>query len=496
MSAAATSVLPEVTLANSKDCTHLEKLLAHLYSESPHFADLIQHVLRSVGGRLSLIIYCDGLTPGAALAHDNKRKSVVWYGSFLEFGYMLQHEELWWTICSKRLADANRSPAGISGITRGMLRDMFVDQGISTRGIKLAGQIVRISFHALLADEEALNACWGIKGASGIVPCAIMCSVVGKPPSTDVEAGLPSLAQRSALIQDIGCSDIKRIGLKSDADVWALADEVAASHGTTRLKVTEKSRGINYHGEALLFDLELRRHVKPATCNRFDAMHILYSSGVLSQEVMLLLNAVKDKHGYYFKELREFLAPWRYPKARVHNSPADVFNVHRESSSKETLKAGASELLSVYPGLRYFVVEAFAKSDKIQRELTSLLSLTDICDLCTQGMHCRTAARAEELATRLEQAIPKYLESFKGVYGERALRFKHHLLMHLPAHLRADGRLLTCFTLERKHVVSKQCFNHYKHAEKMPVGALARMLNAQVLLLLLVARLRCRPPMG
>ena len=89
---------------------------------------------------------------------------------------------------------AAKAPAGLSGLTRTLLRQLFLEQKVASDGVLIGGVAVRIAFHALLADEEALNAMLYLKGASGTVPCAALCSVANKPCSTDVEAGIAGLA--------------------------------------------------------------------------------------------------------------------------------------------------------------------------------------------------------------------------------------------------------------------------------------------------------------
>lgn len=49
-----------------------------------------------------MLLYADGITPGGALVPDNRRKSVVWYASFLEFGSKLAYEEAWITLAIAR----------------------------------------------------------------------------------------------------------------------------------------------------------------------------------------------------------------------------------------------------------------------------------------------------------------------------------------------------------------------------------------------------------
>jgi len=51
-----------------------------------------------------LIMYADGITPGNVLAPENRRKSIVWYVSFLEFGAKLAYEEAWMTVAVARTA--------------------------------------------------------------------------------------------------------------------------------------------------------------------------------------------------------------------------------------------------------------------------------------------------------------------------------------------------------------------------------------------------------
>ena len=472
------------------DMIDLQKLLLYLCANASSFQELLIATMRENDG-LKLILYCDGVTPGSVLTSDNKRKSLVWYASFLEFGDKLCHEELWFTVASARTSWVRKFPAGTSGLTRRILRDMFIRQDVSGKGIAIEGVASKVVFHGLLADEEALNAMLYIKGASGTVPCAVLCSVVSKPVASDRQAGLKSLAQRSPLIVDITCTDVKRCGCKSDEDVWTICDEVAASFGTPAHKLKQQTKGMSYHSDALLFDIEMRSHFKPASSVRVDPMHIVYSNGVLSSELMLFMRAMKEQHGFYFAALREYLEHWRFSSQFTHQAPKDMFNEHRENSSKDFIKLGASEIMAIYPAVRAFVTEALSKSTRLGNEMDSLMKLFAICDLLKDAMHGNIPA--EDIADSLEVAVPSYLDAFKRAYGPDAVRFKHHQLLHIASQVRRDKRLLTCWALERKHTSTKQCFAHYRHAEIMPAGALARMVNAQVCIYVRKCTQRCRP---
>ena len=353
VSRAATSTLAKVRALDGDpdwEVIGLERLLQYLCENAVEFKGLMLETLRRVS-RLRLILYADGITPGSGFAHDNKRKSVIWYSSFLEFGQLLSYEECWFTLASARTNLCKTTPAGVSGLTRKLVRGLFVEQLVSTNGVTIEGVTAHVDFHALLGDEEALNSMLYTKGASGIVPCSVLCSVVNKPLASDKELGMRSLPERSPLLVDISCNDIKRIGRKTDADVWKMCDDVAALSGGAQ-KLKEKTTGFSYHADALLYDHDVRAYFKPASQTRVDPMHIIYSNGVMSSEVMRLLGCLKERHGVYFKELREYLDPWKAPKRCNQSSLSDLVNEHRERASGDMLKVdGNSPFTFAFPAV-------------------------------------------------------------------------------------------------------------------------------------------------
>ena len=127
VSRAAKSSLREVRL-DSDDAdwtsTGLQKLLLFAIANALPFAELMTKVLNSATQPLRLILYADGITPGNPLGGDNKRKSIVWYASFLEFGNLLCHEECWFTLASALTLVVKTTPAGVSDLTRRILREL------------------------------------------------------------------------------------------------------------------------------------------------------------------------------------------------------------------------------------------------------------------------------------------------------------------------------------------------------------------------------------
>lgn len=461
------------------DSVELGKLVEFLASEAPHFAAEFERIVSLSQGNLSLILYADGITPGSILTAENKRKEVIWYASFLEFGHKLSYEEVWVTLATLKNTLVAKHPAGWSGCTRAILHRLFIDQDVAGKGFVALGKVVRVSFHNLLGDEEALNHMWYIKGASGTVPCAIACSCVNKPLKADEENGIQGLASRDDAIVDITCSDFTRMHFRTDNDVWTLADQVAAATKEDRA-LEQQMTGINYHENAVLFDMALRRHVRPRS-NTFDPMHILYANGIVNSEVMLFLHDAKEEHEVTFTEVRTSLQDWSYPKSWVYTPPAAAFSAHREKTSHDSLKCSATELLSVYPALRHFVLEALSASKALTAQRESLLALFRVCDLVKEATRLKqNTDDVEPLARDLEEASSEYLHAFRIAYGPLAMKFKHHLVMHLASQLRRDKRLITCWPLERKHIGSKQSLEHYHDHQNMRLGGIARMMNLQV----------------
>ena len=255
----------------------MQDLLPYVCNACPRFCQLLGEIYTECGADWHAILYCDGLTPGSVLAPENRRKSIIWYATLLELGSKLCHQECWLCLASTETSVSKLVPAQLSGLTRLVVRDMVCgDRPMNTVGIILPVgrerrlEMVRIHFHATLADEEALSAMLGLKGSSGISPCAARCWCVGKEKQADRDRGILPLTDRGVKIVDITCTKKADIVLKCDADVWADCDHLVSKIGDGDFAEIETCIGINYHAAGILFDHELRRCFKPSTCHRLD----------------------------------------------------------------------------------------------------------------------------------------------------------------------------------------------------------------------------------
>ena len=375
----------------------------------------------------------------------------------------------------------NAVNGGVSRYTRDLLRGIFIDEAVSTSGVVLplpsGPTTVKINFCALLGDEEALNAMWHIKGASGICPCGVLCSVVNKQRPEDRDLGIKSLSDLDPSIQDISCSDLALCGLRSDDDVWNGCAQLEACDKDA-VDELEHSTGLKLNLDTLLFCKELRPYVPPSSTT-FDPMHILMSNGLVGSQIMLFMHEMRRPPvGAYFADVRAFHQEGKWMPKSVA-----AFTESREKSSHDTLKAGASELLLAYPLLRAFIHATYGDNAP-EPHVVVILLLFQICDLVRLLITGCSGAEAHASARRMEVLVKSYLAAFVKAYGRDAVRFKHHQLLHLPRMIMRLGRMLSCWVTERKNLCAKASMQHTKRDDhSFEVATLSRMLNAQVRML-------------
>jgi hypothetical protein len=459
------------------------------------------------------------VTPGSVLSPDNRRKVVVWYLSFIEFGYKLSFEEMWLSVaiartpriynhidsdskgravttarscdsylnllhiiaCTtsmQRTAWIKTVDGGVSRLTRDLLRDIFVTDRAETDGFPLQlvkdgpHTVVRFRLSMIVGDEESLNQMFHTKGASGIAPCALLCCVTNKQVSSDRDRGISSLSDQDPLIPDISCSQLSECGLKSDADVWKTCDDLN-NCPRANLAELEHITGFKLLRSTLLFCPLLRPFLRPARIIFNDAMHVIFSNGILGYEMSLCLHEMKRNVSVYFQDIRAFMAEKSFKPA------LSLFSEVREKSCNETLKGGASEFLLGYVMFRAFIIEVFG-ARPTEPYIQSILLLCEICDHIRSLLHWPSPSQVRSHAASLRSLVAKHLQAFTALYGRDALKFKHHQLLHLPEMLLMHGVMVACWVLERKHILAKQSIQNCKNLLGVEKTGLSRMLNSQL----------------
>ena len=334
--------------------------------------------------------------------------------------------------------------------------------------------MIKIALQAIIADEEATNALWFTMGASGMTPCGLLCSVYMKQRASDAQIGVD--IAKMGNVSDVAEPNLEKCGLRSDADVWAICSLLEGASKQSRA-ADEPIFGIKFSENALLYCKPLRRYVAPS-CVTGDPMHILFSGGLLGGEVPLFMSELGAQVGGTMEAVRQYHADgaWEPPPRKVL-----AFSEKREQSSNAQWKAQASELLSAYPILRAFIVDAFGGADPQEPYAKSMLLLMQVCDRVRILLCCPDKDEVRRLGEEVTGLARIYLAAFVEAYGREAVRFKHHQLLHLGAQIVRNLWMLSCWVAERKNLSAKLAIAHTKAVDaRMQTAGLSRMLADQV----------------
>jgi hypothetical protein len=458
-----------------------QRSLAYFVQESEMFRRVLNQLWDRCKTTWNLVLYTDEISPGAILKPIIKKKSHVWYITILELGRLLGRTDFWIPIAMLRSSKVKQLPGGLSAATRILLRSMCLgpdalsNAGLCFRNNDGADVIAHIRLGRILADEDALSSLWGIKGASGTVPCGIKCTVVNKP------RGKRHLASHDPSIVDIGCHNVREIILNTDEDVWSKVDMLKASCiGDKADPIMEQGFGITFCPYGILADVELRSVVSPTKSNRFDAMHVLYSNGIVPLEISLFVRWLQDAHNLGYEDIGLCAKSFRFP--RRLDSPIHVFSTERIKKHASTFKAGASEVLSIYPLVRHFLeTQRLPQSVQVDSIMQLFLVLDVIKQVqCLASEDAPPEAEVDMLVAKLTEANRNYLIAFKLAYGIESIIPKHHMLMHLPEQILADKLLIWCFAPERLNFTLKGCVEDTDNTKRMETIGLAKALNAQL----------------
>ena len=314
-----------------------------------------------------------------------------------------------------------------------------------------------------------------VKGASGLRPCVACANIVQRG---------SDLASRARDIFEIDCLDRRRLVSTSDADIWGHFDRLSAMKGTVSVAAfdrAEKVYGITHDDAGILADHALRAHFLPVSSLTFDWQHTYLSNGIASQEIGNFLGACKAVGiARVWSLLEQYCqSNWQCHKqgGQFLRSVHTAWNKTREKASSDHFKAGASEVLTVYPLLRRFAEDLVATQfpNRLRNEIESLVLLCRTLDMFqdAKGGPCDV--------NRLRRCVDTHLEKHKATYGADAWRPKHHFGMHIADQVERDQMVYDCFVVERSHQLVKHAagpITNTGNFERSVIGrALLQRLN-------------------
>ena len=221
----------------------------------------------------------------------------------------------------------------------------------------------------------------------------------------------------------------------------------------------------------------------PRTSNRFDVLHVFYSNGVWGFELMEFLGAMKDCHDMSVADIRAWCVECNWQTSvSIQLKLGEVFGEARANSCKgsDHFKGPASELLGVYPLVRYFAETQVPDTNGMQPALDSLMVMTEVLDLIEEASKRPSKERISQIVIDLTFSSKVHHEAFIVAYGKAKVKPKHHLLLHIPQQIEEDEGVVSCWAQERKMGMARQACAHTSTMDNFEVGHLARMWNEQL----------------
>ena len=407
-----------------------------------------------------IVLYTDEVTPGNQLLMDNLRKMWVADWSFLELGpAALADENAWFCIVATRSCDVTKLAAGISQVVGHLIKVFF---GLHIHDFSTGGVVLRLpsgescrmfaKLGMILQDGGAHKLVWHCKGDAGTKLCMLCLNLY---------------TSKSGIVDEDG-EDILTCSLVHENELhFACDDDVrGAVRRLARFKLTDspgeftvrqKAIGFKHEPRGLLMDPELDRSVHPVSQFCHDWMHAMFVHGVFGTTAFLMLEAISSTcNRNIWETLCGYVALWTWP-CRVKDSSGlkDVFSAKRAASSRKAkfFKTTASEGLSVYMVIAYFVQTVILPTRRNTAECKAFVALADVIDLLVMTPLGRVQP------VQLQDTIRLFLNFCLDAGWKTYMHPKFHWLVHLPKHLAQFGCLPTCWVHERKHRMVKRYAN-------------------------------------
>ena len=234
-------------------------------SFNDHMTSLHAQKPATVASPWSIVVYVDEATAGNMLRQDPTRKSYLWFWQFAEFGpELLSREGNWFLGGMLRSNIAHNLAGGISCMFKHWVKHFFSPGASFHDGITCDGLskvfVIKAALHTVLADADAMKAIWRFKGSSGCKPCQFCMNVVS---SRSRHIGGRFVSVESP--------EVRSFCLHTDQTVWGAADHLAqlktGTHTKKHFAEQEQMLGLPYHPEGVLWDHDLRTHVRPISAS-------------------------------------------------------------------------------------------------------------------------------------------------------------------------------------------------------------------------------------
>ena len=394
------------------------------------------------GQEIPVALYHDEVQPGNILCPDQRRKTMAIYFSLLCWQPLFASEHIWFPVAFLRTAIYKSVKGGFSGCMKLLLESWQS----YLPAMVLRGKRYALRIACVVADEAAIVAMWGFKGAAGRKPCGFCASLVSKATAATLR-GSGGLSVFHGLSEP----NIRQLSPFTDASFWKAVDHLDEIIGASTKKAfaeMEKNLGITYNPDGLAVAKSLRSSICPSM-TLFDVLHTYFNGGIVSVEVGLFLSHL-SKVGIDRKNVAAaLLAPSLSSSVEGYKNRSRLLgdNYFTEGNC---WRASGSEQMDAMPLFHYWLQTDLLSSRPDLREAAWVKSFQQLCERC-YFLHMLMRTNHDQFVELLERKQSSHHACFANAYGEASMKPKHHFSLHIPVQFEKMRVCMDTKTCERKH---------------------------------------------
>ncbi len=453
-------------------------LLSGAFNKGGAFTDFLLHFHAAKPSCMAkpwqACVYCDEMHPGNML-NSSSRKAWCCYLGFLEMGSLLGRSDIWFCLCVVRTSEVAKLQAGMSQVLRLILEDLF-GHGLPETGVLLTspkGSLrLYFSLSMILQDGSAHKQVFANRQDAGSKPCFI-CSNIFYLRSGEEE--------HCKVFKEFIKYD--KLHISTDQDVLNSWQRLAAKSKTlsqAEFKMHQQAAGLTYNEHALLSSEKLKECglLKPISLYCFDYMHGMCSSGLLGDITYLVLESIHNAGFKIWQDLQPWLEVWVLPKA-YSCCLGNLFDSKSVGSCRKahTFKCSASEMLSLYKLLRYYLQVMYLAHNIKAEQCCCFLCWANVLDYLVSIPFIE--ASPSHLLSLVERALES---SVQAGFGDE-MKPKQHWSIHYADCLKRWSQLPACWALERKHKTARKYGSNHCRLGTYEQGLLASVTMEHISIL-------------
>lgn len=424
------------------------------------------------GQEIPLALYHDEVQPGNILCPDQRRKTMAIYFSLLPWKALFASEYIWFPVATLRTEVYKSVQGGFSACIK-MLIESWQS---SLPGLVLHGKRYPLRIACVVADEAAIVAMWGFKGAAGRKPCGFCVSLISKATSASLRASGTETA-----FHGLSEPNIRAFTSFSDESFWKAVDHLSDFLGASTKKAfaeREKNLGITFNPHGLAAASSLRDMMFPSM-TLFDVLHTYFNGGIVSVEVGLFLTHV-EKVGIAKTDVAAaLLAPSLSSLATGYKNRSRLLDDGYFTEGK-CWRAAGSEQMDAMPLFHYWLEIELLPLHPDLRLSDWVKSFQQLCERC-YCLHMLMRTEKNQFLKLLETKQRSHHACFTKAYGEAAMKPKHHFSLHIPVQFEKMQVCMDTKTCERKHrALKEEVESTMQNLRKFESRLIFKLLTTQV----------------